>query len=409
MREFVGDYPLEVLGMTEQEAQLLIDSVSRELGIHSLVTSEYATDVYRESDGHPYVMKILLGEAARARRPVKPKRILATRDEVLTALFERSFATLTPAAQRVFLLLCNWRSVVPELALEVALLRPENERIEVRRALDELKQISFVEELSSEQDSELFISIPFAAMVYGKSKLTASPMKAAVQADTQLLRAFGAARKEDVRHGVVPRIRRLLKKVAEGIAQGTESIEDSRSMLEFIARRVPAVWRDIAELHAEEGTDKGIDYAKNCLRRYLEKPDTEENISWTWTKLAVLCRRSGDYAGEVHALVEMCQSPNVPLYVISNAANRINNINFGLKRKGLSVFDSDERRILVRRVTEVMALQIGSLDATDCSRLAWLYLHLGNTAQARELAERGCDIDPENEYCRRLLAADLTR
>jgi hypothetical protein len=404
MREFVGDYPLDVSGMTEQEAHLLIDSTSRDLGIHSLITSEYATEIYKESDGHPYVMKILLGEAAKAGRLVKPKRILATQDEILVALFERSFATLTPAAQRVFLTLCNWRSVVPELAIEAVVLRSATERLNVRKALDELKRTSFVEELPSGQDSEFFVSVPFSAMAFGRRKLTASPMKAAVEADTHLLQAFGAARKEDVRHGVLPRVHRLLTKIAENVAQGNESLEDSQPMLEFIARRVPAAWIEIADLYAEQDTTTGLERAKDCLRLYLEGPGTQEGVSWVWKKLATLCQRSHDDVGEVHALVEMCQVPGIPLHVISNAANRINNINFRLKRKGLSVFDSDERRILARRVAQVMERQIEDLDATDCSRLAWLHLHLGNKRRARELAEIGRRISPSNEYCRSLLA-----
>jgi hypothetical protein len=405
MREFVGDYPLEVSGMTEEEADLLIDSTARQLGVHSLITPEYASEVYRESDGHPYVMKILLGEVAKANRLVKPERIVATQEEILTALFERSYATLAPAAQRVFLLLCNWRSVVPELALEAVVLRSENERLNVHKALDELKRTSFIEELASEQDPELFISVPFAAMAFGKRKLTASPMKAAVEADTQLLQAFGAARKEDVRHGVLPRVQRLLTRIAGDVAKGKESLEDSWPMLEFIGRRVPAAWLDIAKLYTEQGTSKGLERAKQCLRLYLEKPDKQEDISWVWKRLADLCRGSQDYGGEVHALVEMCQVPAIPLHAVSNAANRINNINFELKRRGLSVFDSEERKILVRKVAEVMDQHAEELDATDCSRLAWLYLHVGNARRARELAEQGSQLEPSNEHCQSLLAS----
>jgi len=404
MREFLGDYPLEVSGMTEEEANLLIDSTSKQLGIHSLVTPEYASEIYRESDGHPYVMKILLGEVAKANQLVKPKRIVAAQGEMLTALFERSYATLTPAAQRIFLLLCNWRSVVPELALEAVVLRSENERLNVRKALDELKRTSFVEELTSEQDPELFISVPFAAVVFGKCKLTASPVKAAVEADTQLLQAFGAAQKEDVRHGVLPRVSRFLKSKAERVAEGKESLDDSWPMLEFLARRIPTAWLDIAKLYAEQGTPESLERAKQSLRLYLEKPDKQEGISRVWKRLADLCRRSQDYAGEVHALVEMCQVPGIPLHVVSNAANRINNINFELKHMGLTVFDSEERRILAMKVAEVMDKRIGQLDATDCSRLAWLYLHLGDTNRAREIAEEGRRLNPSNDHCQRLLA-----
>ena len=41
-------------------------------------------------------------------------------------------------------------------------------------------------------------------------------------------------------------------------------------------------------------------------------------------------------------------------------------------------------------------------DATDLSRLAWLYLHLHDSRRASEIVEEGLVIDPENEYCNRL-------
>jgi hypothetical protein len=45
---------------------------------------------------------------------------------------------------------------------------------------------------------------------------------------------------------------------------------------------------------------------------------------------------------------------------------------------------------------------VQSLDATDLSRLAWLHLHTNNDSRARELAELGLGLDPENDHCWRL-------
>ena len=80
IRDFAGDYPIEVAGMSEEEAGNLMDSVSRSLSIAELITDQYRDEVYRESDGHPYVIKILLGEVARLGRTAKPERIVAGHD-----------------------------------------------------------------------------------------------------------------------------------------------------------------------------------------------------------------------------------------------------------------------------------------------------------------------------------------
>ena len=123
MREFVGDYPVQVGGLTDDEADQLITSVGNDLGLTSGLSSAYKAELIQESDGHPYVIKILVGEAAKEGRPAKPERIIAGEHDILTALFERTFFALSAAARRVFLLLANWRSVVPEIALEAVVLR----------------------------------------------------------------------------------------------------------------------------------------------------------------------------------------------------------------------------------------------------------------------------------------------
>ena len=183
MRDFKGDFPMRVMGMDENEGRELIDITAKKLDIQSLITKSYVDQLLDESDGHPYVMKIMLGEVAKIGSVVKPERIVAAQDEILNALFERSYASLTPVAQRVFLLLSSWRSIVPELAVEVVLLRSENERMEVSRALEELKQYSFVEELPITNGGEIFLGVPLAAMLFGMRKLKASPLRAAVDAE----------------------------------------------------------------------------------------------------------------------------------------------------------------------------------------------------------------------------------
>lgn len=403
IRDFAGDYPIEVAGMNEDEAVELINAMAKTLNIVPLVTDHYRDEVYRESDGHPYVMKILLGEVARSGRAARPERIVAGKDQILGALFERSFALLSVTAQRVFLTLASWRSVVPLVALEAVLLRPENERFDVSAAVDELRRMSLIEEIVSPGDGQLFLSVPLAAVLFGKRKLTASPLRAAVEADVQVLQALGAARKEDVRHGALPRIRRLLRTVSEDLSRGKGSLESRRPILEFIASRLPATWLELAQLYSEQGTREGLENACQCLRRFLESPDQSRGLASVWNDLADICGRLEDPVGEVHALVELCQAPAVSIEQISGAANRINNIYLELKQRGMAALDTQERQILVRKVADVMGQRLRELDSTDCSRLAWLRLHLREPVLALQAAEVGHRLDPDNEHCMRLL------
>ena len=134
----------------------------------------------RESDGHPYIIKILLGEVAKAKALVKVERIVASKDQILDALFERTYTSLSPAAKQVFLTMSNWRSTIPRVALEAVMLRPANERMDVEDAIDELIRSSFIETIATQEQGESVLSVPLAAAVFGQKKLRASPLTASL-------------------------------------------------------------------------------------------------------------------------------------------------------------------------------------------------------------------------------------
>ena len=250
-REFKADYPIEVLGMTEAESEELIQVTAQTLGIVHLLTEDYKVDLYQESNGHPYVMKVLLGEVAKAGKIVRVERIVAARDDILDALFERTFSGLSPVARRVFLTMSSWRSSIPLLAIEAVLLRPTNERMDVENAVEELGRSSFIEIIKSTEDDELFVTVPLAASIFGKKKLSTYAMKSAVEADVQLLHAFGAAQQSDINKGVAPRIDKLYKFIAERISSSQTTIDDSLPVLEFVARKFPRAWLLLAKLYQE--------------------------------------------------------------------------------------------------------------------------------------------------------------
>jgi hypothetical protein len=406
-RDFVGDLPIEVPGMTEHESGKLVDTVAHRLGITELMTLEYHRELYEESGGHPYVMKILLGEVAKEKRARKPLRILADQEHILQALFERTYSVLTPAAQHVFLLLSSWRSVVPALGVEAVVMQNAEERIDVRAAIDELKRLSLIEEHTASEGEELFLSVPLTASAFGRRKLNASPLKVFIETDLELLRTFGAARKEDVRSGVRPRILRLIKRLAEKVSVGPESLETYQPMLEFMASRVPAAWFDIAQLYKEENSAEGITWAKEALRRYLESGDSTVPAAQVWFQLAGLCRASRDPQGEVHALIEMADMPGINAEELSGSADTVNRLFAAAKREGKQLFQTEERKYLVDKLAAKLEQCLDNLDATDLSRLAWLHLHLNNESRAGALVREGLKLDPDNDHCLSLIAKGI--
>lgn len=394
-RDFKGDYPIDVGGMSESEFEVLVESTSKALGISHLINDGFIQSLYLETDGHPYIAKVILGEVASKGHLVAVPRFMADKDALLDALFERSFQTMTPGAQRVFLTLCNWRSMVPRLALEAALLRPANERLDVDFAIESLRRTSLVDVVTSPTDGEEFLRVPLAAAEFGRRQLRVSATKSAVDADTELLRLFGTTKATDLVHGLEARVDRFFSQVA-GLQRKGQSIDEYLPVFEYVARRYPQAWLRLADLYEEEGTGReNLSAARDAIRRYLESKPTDSSA---WRRLVRIYRTLEDVLGEVHARVELAEIPQAPFTDISNAANRLNE---AFKTEVLAL-DREERKILAERLRKVMVKRVSEADATDYSRLAWLCINLGDHSTARAYVERGLTKEPDNPFCLRL-------
>ncbi|MDO1451602.1 NB-ARC domain-containing protein [Rhodocytophaga aerolata] len=392
-REFKGDYPIEVKGMTELEFRKLVDSTIQILNIpRHLITDEYLDELYGESDGHPYVVKILLGEVAKAGRIEKIERIVASKEEILTALFERTYIGISPAAKRIFLTLCNWRSTVPQVAIEAVLMRSDNQRMDVEDALEELARSSFIEITQSEKDSMLFISVPLSASIFGARKLSVSPMKTSIQADTNLLQAFGAGQHTTTQKGVEPRINSFFKNIAKKISSGKENLDKYISILEFICRKYPIAWITLSSLYEEEFE---FERAKEAIQNFIEAADDEKKIEG-WHRFTYLCILTNDWQGVVHAYAEVSEFPNITLSQIRGYVNQLMRI---FKQFGDQI-GIPEKEILIQRFADNISkrLEFGKGDSDDYSRLAWLYIHLNDRKKAREIVKNVLNNDPEHYH-----------
>ena len=397
-RDFKGDYPVDVVGMTDKEAQELIGSVSASFGIQKLITQDYAKEIIRESDGHPYVIKILLGEVAKAKRLVALKPIVASQDEILDALFERTFAGLSPASKRIMFLLASWRSTVPELAIHAVLARRSSEHMHVEDAVEELRKSSLVD-VAVSPDGSRFLSVPLVAAEFGKRKLTTDQSKSAVEADLEHLHQFGPGQKGDLEKGIAPRVARLFRQVNAAIKSRPETIEEHLPILEFVAQHYPPAWLEIASLYERSVQLDRIDRAAAAVRRYLETEPDADSQRYAWRHLAELCQVAEDWSGELHARVELCLLPASDFDTITETANRLNGL---LARQ--QFFDTEEKRVLAQKLARTMEARLNEADATDHSRLAWLYLHLDDKSRAREVTQAGLRKEPGNEHCQKLLS-----
>ncbi|MET9463721.1 NB-ARC domain-containing protein [Streptomyces sp. NPDC006544] len=393
MRDFKADFPVEIRGLKRGEFEDLVMTTSRKLGIESLMTLSYIDSLYEETDGHPYFAKILLGDTKREGRAVPVKRLFLNKEDSLRALFERSYGVLTPAAQRVFLTLANWRSLVPRLALEAALIRPQNESIDVDDALDQLERYSMIEVITDDGGDE-FIRTPMTATVFGQSKLKVSPFRPLVIADTELIQQFGPMQATDVAKGMGPRVERMVRVIASRRLSGQDYRTQMRA-LEYVAERYAAAWLRIADFYLESPGDEDLGEARRSIERFLEKNSDDLD---GWRKLIEINRRLGDVSQELNARINLAEVPGAEYSEIANAASCFA---YAQKNQALGL-DPDSKSMIIASIVRLMEARIGEATPTELSRLAWLYIASKDTTRAAEVVRMGLEREPTNPHLSKL-------
>ncbi|HWX01379.1 hypothetical protein [Collimonas sp.] len=394
LRDFKGDYPLEVGGMEDAEARDLVGRTGDVLGIDKLLDSAYVAELITTSEGHPYVIKILLGEVARTGKHANVAKLVAGNDELLTALFERTYASLSPCAQRALLTLSAWSSLVPRIALEAVLMRSTAERGEVEKGVEALIQYSMAELHTAPTDQQVFVRLPLVASAFGKKKLSVSPLRASVLSDVEMLQMLGPSRSDDVRLGLAYKLEKFIANIASRVEAG-QSFEDYAPIVEMICRAYNPGWLLLARWHLETGTEENLKQAKIELTRYLEQQPAESDAADAWRLLGQACFKTGDRLGEIHAFIERAQLASVAYYDISNTANRLNAM---LRESALAV-DKEERQHLALRLLSVLESRKIEAGAGDFSRMAWLALRTDQQSKAIEFTRAGLQLEPDNLYC----------
>ena len=394
LRDFKGDYPMEVRGMAEPEARALITRTGDSLGITESLKSAYVDELIRVSEGHPYVIKILLGEFARTGKPMDIARLVAGNDEMLTALFERTYASLSPCGQRALLTLSAWNSSVPRIALEAVLMRSTAERQEVERGVESLIQYSIAELHTAPVDQQVFIRLPLVASAFGKKKLSVSPLRASIQSDVDMLMMLGPSRNDDARLGLGNRMDAFIKNIAKRVEAG-QSFDDYEQIVEMICRTYGRGWLSLARWHLETGTEASIGKAKAELTRYLEQQPEENDAADAWRLLGDACYKTEDRLGEIHAFIERAQLASIPFIEISGTANRLNS----MLRDSVLEVDKEEKTHLAKRLLAVLEIRRLEASANDFSRMVWLALHTDQQVKAIEFTKAGLLLEPGNLHC----------
>lgn len=329
---------------------------------------------------------------------VRLKSIVASKDDLLDALFDRTYAHLSEAGKRIFLTLCSWNSYIPELALEAVILKNSEEFIDVKKATDELINCSFVERYAFEKEEYSFVKAPLTALIFGKKKIAVSSYKINIDSDMQILQLFGATQESDIQHGIALKINILIQKITNLVQNNKIEKSTLLPMLEFIAKRYQPAWMLISQAMINIDHDYGL--AKQYIKRFIENATNHDDIRYAWSKLYSICKLDSDYEGILQSAFALAEIHGAGIEEISEAANRINNLLY----QRLVVIDTEKKSHIISRLAELMEKNLEKANADDCSRLAWLYLHMQRTDKALEICARGLELDDSNEHCLRLHA-----
>ena len=394
LRNFKGDYPLEVHGMTEQEARTLISQTASHLNIVSLLTQDNINELTTQSGGHPYVIKILLGEVADKKRFRSSRQVVAGSGDILTALFERTFNALSPCGQRAFMTLAAWHSAVPRIALEAVLIASTEERAAVEEGIESLLHYSLAEERVAGEDRQAFIGLPLAATAFGRKQLQTSMLKPAIEADVQILQMFSPSSISDTNLNLGKGLTSFIRNISYRVDEGA-SFSEYEAILHMVCRVYNPGWLQLARWHIERRSDADLEKAIADIQAFIQYDQNGYASADAWRMLANIYHIKNDFLGEIHAFVERAQSAEVPFHDISSTANLLN-------RRYRDLETTDGRLQLVQRLLSVMEGRSSEANSDDLSRMAWLALHLSEGEKARKFVEVGLEDDPDNVYCLRV-------
>ncbi|MFH0133259.1 NB-ARC domain-containing protein [Variovorax sp. VaC1] len=393
-REFRADYPLEVRGMQLPEARELISGVAAKLGITSIIDEEYFLDLYQSAGGHPYIMKVALGEASKRNAPTQVSQILIRQGDLLEALFQRAYASLSLLGQRLFLLISSWSSLIPRLAIETVVLVSLEEISNLDGAIDELIRTSLIDETKTGDFDMLFA--PIAAKQFAKQQLKTSQLGPQVREDLTVLQTMGTTTAQENSTGIEKRLQKLAFNMLHAIDTKRVAAEQILPALEYMSKYYSSTRFRLATWFEEHGE---IDKALSAAELFLQSSDADPKNTLNSWDLIIRCKKqTGDSLGELNALCKKALVPEIDRFEFSNTVNSINQI-----------FASTEaptahRRALLNDVCTAYETRFSQsdFDATDFSRIAWLYLHVHRTDAAKKTLDRGLQLEPENSYCYKL-------
>jgi hypothetical protein len=377
--------------MTRDEAAELMHVVAASLSIEALLTPDVEARLYEYSEGHPYVIRVVLGEMAKEGRYVAPTTLLPRRFDIIESVFERSFNRLTESGRRVFLTVASWKSAISELALIVVL---GQRGLDVEAGIEECVRLSLLERREF-QDSQPAYVAPQLARLFGQKKLQGDADRLVIHEDLHILQRFGVV--PTGQPITIPQdaaIQAFLEWALTATEAGPE--EPRRrldSVLEALAELWPAAWLTLARFRLNRGPIDGVGYA---YRRAVEEMPASKEAHLA---RATFAHTQKDEATFIASRLRAVETDPADMPLLREVAFDV----CKYVTAHASQIPPQRRSVYVANLRNLLRAHADVLDATGLSRLAWLYFLEGNREEAWRFASKGLRKEQDNQHCYRIV------
>jgi hypothetical protein len=386
---FTGDSPLEVRGMSQQEADQLLVQAARAAGVEPLMTDRVRSRIFERCQGHPYAMKLIASQVRSEAGLTGLLTKVIRNEDLLDALFRGSLEDLgyDDDAVFVFLLVGQFAAGLSEQALRVA---AEPDSIDVDRAVDALTKRSLLDVVG--RSGAVRYDMPAMAREFAQRHLVGHLLRTEVEGTAEFLWRWPA-----LVDGRTSEAAELM--LAELVNRDEDSVLRQRivSALRVLTSFDDAVWVHVARGERTIGSPHSV--WESTYKRAVEAAPDRADLLFEWSEATP----EPDRQVELKVQAVRADSENIAL------ASRVANFLNGLYSRDRGRYQPVRWSALMGAVIDALEGHFPELDGEALSRLAWLYIHAGRASESRRVIERGLAVDFENQSLRRLASRQKIR
>lgn len=398
-KTYKGDFPVDVPGMEDGEARQLLLREGRLHFCEPRITAQAMGKIIAATSARPYAMRLAVAQIAHGGETIDQAlaRVL-NREDLLDALFERSYALLSDDGRYLYNLIGALEKACPELIIRGLMTQ---RRLDFFKAIDEVTRFSLVHRGGGE-DKAALLDMPLDTRIHANRELIGSPDELSIREDIKDVAPF-------LHHGESHEVinRFFDSALRELRAGGREGEERGRLMdlCERCANGTSDRWlRLAAELECEENEDD----LRRMYKRAAQLDPLSASVWRTWSEWE---GKRGDRLQAIYKGIRAIEIGEDDIYFCSHTAGQLL---AALREPAMKErFPPHRRDVLVAAVRFQLQRHRDAtrLNADGLGKLGWLYLieYSSNTNPdvqlihaAKECAEEGLCLEDGHNHCERL-------